>query len=85
MIEPDDELRRVLRQWEAPAPSPSLDTRVWKDRRKTLPWKWLSVAAAVLLSTGLAAWWPESKKTDAGGLRPLPDGAITVVKTGALK
>ncbi len=61
MIEHDDELQKVLRKWEAPAPDRRLDERVWKSFRQSAAsqrgnWalKWLPVAAGIVLCAGLA-------------------------------
>jgi hypothetical protein len=61
MIERDDDLQKVLRAWEAPAPDPRLDERVWKSFRQSAElqrgrWarKWLPVAAGLVLCAGLA-------------------------------
>jgi hypothetical protein len=90
MIGPDEELQRLLKLWEAPAPSAELDKRVWAARRQSGPprrWKWLPVAAGVILAVGLARFWSGSSgietRVDATGFMPIPNGAITVVvKTG---
>jgi hypothetical protein len=85
MIGPDEELRRVLKLWEAPEPSAKLDERVWhsKPRRR---WKWLPVAAGVILAVGIARFWNSSSgietRIEATGFTPIANGAITVVKTG---
>ena len=59
MIDHDEELRRVLRQWKAPGPSARLDERVWKSLRAERPpvhWakRWLPVAAGIVVVTGLS-------------------------------
>jgi hypothetical protein len=61
MINPDEQIQKLLRQWEAPAPDPRLDDRVWNSFRQAAasernPWprKWLPIAAGILLSAGLA-------------------------------
>lgn len=61
MIERDEPLQKVLRQWEAPAPDPRLDERVWTSfrlsaasQRRRWTRKWLPLAAGVLLCAGLA-------------------------------
>lgn len=92
--ERDAGLQRLLKRWEAPAPSADLDARVWSSFRQSKPalrWKWLPVAAALLLGVGIAGYWSARSNTgiqtrmDADGFRPIPNGAITVVKTGANK
>jgi hypothetical protein len=92
--EKDDDLRRVLKRWEVPAPSAKLDERVWAAYAQAKPssrWKWLPVAAALLLGVGIAGYWSArpgagtQKGMDVDGFRPIPNGAITVVKTGANK
>jgi hypothetical protein len=82
MIEPDEELRRALHLWEAPKPDPSLDARVRKARRRTRGWKWLPIAAGFVLAAGIAAYWPSARRMDMDGFRPLPNGAITVIRIG---
>jgi hypothetical protein len=64
MIERDEELAKLLRKWESPAPGPDLDARVWKSFRQSAVsqrwrWtrKWLPIAAAVLLVAGSAKLW----------------------------
>jgi hypothetical protein len=92
MIERDEELRKVLRQWETPGLGPALDARVrnaFRDARSSRPRKWLPVAAGVLLATGSAALWMHPARTaaietkiDAIGFRPVAAGTITVVPSG---
>lgn len=92
MIGPDENLRRLLKRWETPAPSATLDERVWASFRQSKPasrWKWYPIAAALLLGAGIAGYWttgPQAgiqTRMDAEGFRPIPNGAITVVRTGA--
>jgi len=82
MIEPDEDLRRLLHQWEAPLPGAGLDARVRASTKRSRPWKWLPIAAGLSLAIGIAAYWPAAKKVDSAGFQPLPNGAITVMKTG---
>jgi len=93
----DDELKKVLDKWETPMPSEKLDQRVseaWlKSRPKPVSWKlWGAVAAGLVIAA--AQFWPSGPKRTgdptrvetrltASGFRPIPDGAITVVKAGA--
>jgi hypothetical protein len=85
MIGPDEELRRVLKLWEAPEPGPHLDERVWKSMPRGR-WKWLPVAAGVILAVGIARFWSSNPgmetRIEATGFRPIPNGAITIVRTG---
>jgi hypothetical protein len=82
---PDEELRRVLKLWEAPEPGAKLDERVWKAKPQRR-WKWLPVAAGIILAAGMAKFWSSSPgmetRIDATGFRPIANGAITVVRTG---
>jgi len=86
-----DPLRDVLREWEAPEPSPELDARVRgryrAARKKPLP----ALAALVLI---LAAWLlqfhslPPHRlitRLDATGFQPLPNGAVRVVSMGEIQ
>jgi hypothetical protein len=65
VIEPDERLQKLLREWQAPAPDPRLDARVWKSFRQSAGGqrarharKWLAIAAGVLLvAAGSAKWW----------------------------
>lgn len=97
MMERDEELQKLLRQWESPAPGSKLDERVWNSvRQGKRTWKWLPVAAGVILAFGLAKMWlPPNEQSpvghpgasiattlDATGFRPVSNGAITVVKAG---
>ena len=90
MTEHDDELRKLLRQWETPEPRPQLDARVWKSVRqaRTAPKRrWLPIAAGVILAIGSATLWMSRSqslnietKVEADGFRPLAEGKITIVK-----
>jgi hypothetical protein len=56
MTRQDEELRKLLRQWQAPPSGPRLDERVWSDirgRRRVPPGRWLSIAAGVALAGAL--------------------------------
>lgn len=59
MIDRDEELRKVLREWKAPDPSTRLDARVWKSvegARPPVRWakRWLPIAAGIVVVTGLS-------------------------------
>jgi len=92
MIEQDDELRKLLRQWEAPQAGPALDARVrtaFRKSRSSRIRKWLPVAAALLLAGGSATFWMGGShnvsietRTSVTGFRPLAEGSITVIKAG---
>jgi hypothetical protein len=90
----DEELRKVLRQWEAPRPGATLDRRVFKSIHSQRRW-WLRVAAGILLLAGLFAHLSQRPPgvvkadtqvvsvavlADATGFEPLPEGRITVTK-----
>ena len=93
MIDRDEQLRNVLRQWEAPSPGAGLDRRVFAGIRSPRRW-WLRVAAGILLLAGLFAHLsqrpPDVKAdtqvvsvavlADATGFEPMPEGKITVTK-----
>lgn len=95
----DDELKKVLKQWEAPGPSAKLDAKVWEayvqNQRWSVNWKlWGAVAAGVVLVAGLQWSKPTEPLQMPGGPRletrmagagfqPLEDGAVTVVKASA--
>ncbi|MDE3195927.1 MAG: hypothetical protein KGN84_06265 [Acidobacteriota bacterium] len=98
MIEPGDNLRKALHEWKAPQPGRSLDDRVWKSyasaRRVPHPIRTrLAIAAGLLLagaiSLHLSSGPPRPRvvqvrtTTTAEGFEPLPDGAITITKSGA--
>jgi hypothetical protein len=97
MIERDEELQKLLRQWKAPAASAKLDERVWSAFRQPRGsrGKWLAVAAGVLVAGGASLWlaYPAGTprrrgnvnietRVDASGFRPVGNGTITVVKAG---
>jgi len=90
----DDELRKVLRQWEAPRPGAGLDRRVFGSIRSPRRW-WLRVAAGILLLAGLFAHLSQRPPgvvradtqvvsvaviTDSAGFEPMPEGKITVTR-----
>jgi hypothetical protein len=97
MTERDDELKKILRRWEAPEPGEGLDARVRDSWRQSsvqgsgrgggkARW-WMAVAAGVALVVGFAHLQQPVREpvrlasaTNAHGFRPLPNGAITVVK-----
>lgn len=89
----NEDLRRVLRQWQAPTPGAGLDARMWSAYYRPRPfrnWKWIPVAAGLILAAGIAGFWPSrasnlTTRMDAAGFRPIPDGAITVISTGEKK
>lgn len=93
MTGPDEELRNILRRSVPPAPGEKLDERVWRAWRKARPlrYRWVPLAAGLILAVGIAAFWPSGSpgrlttRMDAEGFRPIPNGAITVVKTGENK
>lgn len=85
MIERDDKLRKVLGQWEVPAPRAVLDSRVWHawhlEQQRRRRWKIFgAVAAAVMLAVSMARRPATTPPADSADWRPLPEGAITVVK-----
>jgi hypothetical protein len=91
MTERDEGLQRVLRQWEAPAPRPGLDARVWSAfRRSQGPRrrKWLPIAAGVLFAVVAAHLWMGQPRhsvrietrVQAAGFRPIAEGKITVME-----
>jgi hypothetical protein len=92
MMERDEELRKLLRQWEAPEPGRKLDARVWNTVRQARPPRrrvWLPIAAGVILvAVSAKLWMPHAHsgnietRVDAAGFRPVADGIITVVKAG---
>ncbi len=92
MTERDDELRRLLRRWEAPEPGKELDARVWNTVRQERRgrWRaWLPIAAGlILVAVSAKLWMPAAHsanietRVDAAGFRPVADGMITVVKAG---
>ncbi len=89
MVERDEELRKLLRRWEAPEPRRELDARVWNTVRQRRPVRrrvWLPVAAGVILVAVFAKlWMPNVRdgnietRVDAAGFRPVADGLITVL------
>jgi hypothetical protein len=95
MMDRDDELQRLLHKWEAPPPSARLDERVansFRNQAGRRAARWLPLAAGILLAAGAAMHWHSpgpihpatntlETTTDATGYQPIPDGAITVVKT----
>jgi ferric-dicitrate binding protein FerR (iron transport regulator) len=93
MSEHDEELQKLLQRWEAPLPRRELDERVLRSfrlHRARRRWKWMPVAAGILLAAGLAQHWIPHRKhsvsiettTSAAGYEPIPDGAITVIEEG---
>lgn len=94
-----NELKRTLEKWEAPKPSARLDKRVWdsvaQSRHPSISWKiWGALAAGVLLVLATNLFSPAKPKATsdrthvetrllATGFRPIPEGAVTVVKVGA--
>ena len=85
MIERDEPLQKLLRQWETPIPDPRLDARVLKSfqqsavsRRARWVRKWIPVAAGVLLVAGSAHLWM-AKPADA----PHPDVTIETTADAA--
>ena len=92
MTERDEELRKLLRQWEAPEPGKELDARVWNTIRQGRPARrrvWLPIAAGVILvAVSAKLWMPAAHsgnietRIDAAGFRPVADGNITVMKAG---
>jgi hypothetical protein len=91
MIERDEGLQRVLRQWEAPAPHPRLDARVrsaFRHSAVSRRRKWLPIAAGVLFAVVATHLWigkPHhgvriETRVQAAGFRPIADGKITVVQ-----
>ena len=92
MIEHDEELRKLLRRWEAPEPGKELDARVWNTIRQERPSRrvvWLPIAAGVILvAVSAKLWMPAAQggnietRVDAAGFRPVADGVITVLKAG---
>ncbi len=92
MTEHDEELRKLLRRWEAPGPGKELDARVWNTVRQERPSRrrvWLPIAAGVILVAVSARLWMPSAhsgnietRLDAAGFRPVADGIITIVKAG---
>jgi hypothetical protein len=92
MTERDEELRKLLRQWEAPEPGKGLDARVWNAVRHARPSRrrlWLPIAAGVILAAVSAKLWMPAAhrgnietRIDATGFRPVADGTITLVKAG---
>jgi hypothetical protein len=93
----DEQLREVLKKWEAPQPSAALDRRVFGACKpvKAISWKlWGAVAAGVALmvaanflspSRPVVRGEPRQLETrlTATGFRPMPEGAVTVMKAGA--
>jgi hypothetical protein len=89
MMERDDELRKLLRRWEAPEPGGKLDERVWNTVGRARPARrrvWLPIAAGVILAAVSAKLWMPAAhsgnietRVDATGFRPVADGVITVV------
>jgi hypothetical protein len=89
MMERDEELRKLLRRWEAPEPGKELDARVWNTVRQARRRVWLPLAAGVILVAASAKLWMPAAhrgnietRVDATGFRPVADGIITVVKAG---
>jgi len=95
MTDRDEELRAMLRQWKAPAPTGQLDERVWSEFRGSRPpgrRRWLAVAAGVLLVAGALVKLHSGPRpqhsssietrVDAAGFRAVPNGTITVVEAG---
>jgi hypothetical protein len=83
MIERDENLRKVLGQWEVPQARPVLDSRVWhswhEEQQRRRRWKIFgAVAAAVILVVSIAKRPATPSPDDNADWRPLPDGAITV-------
>jgi len=86
-----DPLRDLLREWEAPEPSPELDARVRgryrAARRKPFP----ALAALLLILAALLLQFrslPPHRlvtRLDATGFQPLPNGAIRVVSIGEVQ
>lgn len=97
----DDELKQVLRKWEAPQPSESLDQRVmasWAARPKPVAWKmWGAIAAGLVVLVGARFVGSAGKSQPTGdrthvetklmteGFLPIPDGEIRVIRVGAKK
>lgn len=85
----DEQLRKALAKWEAPVPSARLDRRVFDTCRPParVSWKlWGAVAAGVAVMLGANLFRPAAHldtTLGATGFRPIPDGAVTVVKAGA--
>ncbi len=94
----DEELKKVLDQWEVPQASAELDARVretyMQNKKRGLNWKlWGAVAAGVVLVVGLSLRRPAVQGTApearvetrmaAAGFQPMEDGAVTVVQVGA--
>jgi hypothetical protein len=87
MTERDDELRGLLRQWEAPPWDTAMDRPVLNAvlARPPRRWRrWGAMVACLALAAG-AAVWQAAKPSDltqsrvsAADLRPLEDGAIRV-------
>jgi hypothetical protein len=91
MTGPDQELKRLLQHWEAPEPSAALDERIgtaYRQSKAPKRWRWLPVAACILLAVGAARYWSAASaagietRIDGAGFRPIPDGAITIVQGG---
>jgi len=90
-MDPDRELRRLLRHWEAPRPSGNLDNRVRCGIRMASPprWSmWLPIAVAVLLMAIGVSFGPSPRastitietKVQVEGFTPIAEGKITVTK-----
>jgi len=59
MMDRDEELRKVLREWKAPSPGAGLDARVWKSMERARPpvhraKRWLAIAAGIVFVGGLS-------------------------------
>ncbi len=93
----DEELKRALSKWEVPEPSAALDRRVFESCNpvKRVSWKLWGAIAAGLLTMLAANFFSPDRPGTAGdasrletrltvtGFRPIPDGAVTVVRAGA--
>lgn len=95
----DEDLRRLVKQWSAPAPSENFDERMLTAYRRRSAWwrQWWKarvevpvpvLAASLLLVTFLGVWLATTrseKKVLHSGWEPVARPALRVIRSGGTK